>query len=89
MTSVRESLSRGEKAGILMFMLGTIPVLGTSVSTTLVLMNEHGAPGQPAPVVGDVLAGTLIFTTAGALTFALAPLDWRAMLDKLRTVFSR
>lgn len=72
-----------------MFMLGTIPILSTSISTTLLVMNIHGDAGQPAPVVGDVLAGTVVFATAGAVVFGLSLVNWTGIRDTAGEVLSR
>lgn len=85
---MRESLSSAQKIGVFMFMLGTVPILATSISTTLVLMNVHGEPTQPAPVVGDVLAGMVVLATAGAITFGIACVDWRGARETAGEVLS-
>lgn len=86
---VRDSLSWAQKLGVFMFMLGTVPILATSVSTTLILMNIHGEPSQPAPVVSDVLAGTVLLATAGAITFGIACVGWRGARETAVEVLSR
>lgn len=86
---MRGSLSLAQKIGVFMFMVGTIPILSTSITTTLIFMNIHGEPGQPAPIVADVLAGTVVLATAGAVAFGLACIDWRGARRTVEEVFAR